>query len=56
MDIQNTPIIQQLEDVFPYIEKNNTINFLSIAISPWHALGIDAMLSYLKDKGRIFML
>ena len=52
MDIQNTPVIQQLEDVFPYIEDNNTINFLSIAISPWHALGIDAMLAYLNDNGK----
>ena len=52
MKLQNTTIIQQLEDVFPYIENNNAINFLSVAISPWHALGIDAMLSYLKDKGK----
>lgn len=38
-------------DVFRLIKEDSSINFIAVAISPWHALSVDATIAYMQAQG-----
>lgn len=40
------------KDLLNWLERNPNINFVGRAITPWHAIGVDAAIKYLQNQGK----